>query len=287
MANNRGGQIVFGIGDSPRLPIGLVGDAFDKLDPTRLNGIILEYFSSDISYSIETLEWKDKEFGVISVTEARTRPIICRKAYKNIFRGGAIYFRYRGETKEIMHSELSALLDAERDKERKLWMDHIQKIGEVGPSHIHLLDTASGELGVGSSTVLVDSSVVDKIKFIREGHFTENNAAPALKLMGDVVGVLDADKVIYAESSYPYTATHIQAECGINNYELQAISWKYKIKGNVKYHTVISTGRSSKINKYSQTLIDLIRAEIRKDTDMVKKVKASYSKSRKKANKAP
>ena len=186
MANNRGGQIVFGIEDSPRVPVGLNSDKFDKLDPTKLNAIILEYFSSDLHYSINSFEWEGKSFGILSVTEARVKPILCRKAYKKFFREGAIYYRYRGENKEILYSELSALIDEEREKEKQLWMSHIQKIGEVGPSHIHILDTTHGELGIGDNTVLIDSSVIDKLKFIREGHFVENEAAPALKLMGDM-----------------------------------------------------------------------------------------------------
>ncbi len=283
MANNRGGRIVFGIQDQPRIPIGLTSDKFDKLDPTKLNSVILEYFSSDISYSIESFEWKGKYFGILSVKEARTKPILCRKTFKKTFREGAIYYRYRGETKEIMYSELSSLIDAEREKEKRLWMDHIKKIGDVGPSHVHILDTASGEMGVGSNTVLIDSSVVDKLKFIREGHFVEDDAAPALKLVGDVSGVLEADRIIYAESAYPYTATHVQAECGINNYELQAFDWKFKIKGNVKYHTMVTTGRTSRINKYSKATIDLIRGEIRKDPDIVGKLKKAFSRSKKKA----
>lgn len=282
MANNRGGHIIFGVKDSPRIPIGLNNDKFDKLDSTKVNAIILEYFSSDISYSIESFEWQARQFGSFMVTEARVKPIICRKTHKKILREGAIYYRYRGETKEIKYPELSSLIEREREKEKKLWMDHIQKIGTVGPSHIHILDTATGEMDIGSHTVLIDSAVIDKIKFIREGHFVEKEAAPALKLIGDVSGVLDSDKIIYAESAYPYTASHIQAECGINNYELQAIDWKFKIKGNVKYHTVITTGRKSTINKYSKAVIELIRSEIRKDPDIVSKTKKAFSKSKKK-----
>lgn len=286
MANNRGGQIIFGIQDSPRIPVGLNNDKFEKLDPTRLNAVILEYFSSDISYTIDSFQWDGKSFGVLKVSEARVKPVICRKTHGKKFREGAVYYRYRGETKEIKYTELAALIDHEREKEKRLWMEHIQKIGDVGPAHVHILDTASGEMNVGSSTVLIDSSVIDQIKFIREGHFVEKEGAPALKLAGEVSGVLDVDKIIYAESAYPYTAAHIQAECGINNYELQAFNWKFKIKGNVKYHTIIKTGQKSKINKYSKALIALIRTEIRKDDDIVQKIKSAYSRSRKKANKA-
>jgi hypothetical protein len=171
MANNRGGEIIFGIKDSPREPVGLLNDKFDKLDPTKLNAVILEYFSTDLSYSIDSFTWNGKSFGVLSVQEARIKPIVCRKAHGKQLREGAIYYRYRGETKEIRYPELAAILDAEREKEKQLWMSHIQKIASAGPSQVHILDTVKGELSVGNNTVLVDSSVVDKIKFVREGHF--------------------------------------------------------------------------------------------------------------------
>lgn len=282
MANNRGGQIIFGVQDQPRIPVGLSNDKFEKLDATKINAIILEYFSSDISYSIRNIYWNGKVFGVLKVTEATTKPIICRKTQGKILREGAVYYRYRGETKEIKYAELSALLDNERDKEKRLWMDHIQKIGSVGPANIHILDTANGVMDVGSSTVLIDGSVIDQIKFIREGHFVEKGGAPALKLAGEVAGVLDVDRIIYAESAYPYTAAHIHAECGINNYELQALDWKYKIKGNARFHTIVKTGRKSEIHKYSKAVVDMIRAEIRKDPDVVAKTKQAYSRSKKK-----
>jgi hypothetical protein len=118
-----------------------------------------------------------------------------------------------------------------------------------------------------------------------EFHFVEKRGAPALKLIGDINGVIDADKIIYAESAYPHTMAHVLAETGINQYEFQAVLWKYKIKGDPKYHTEVSTGRKSKINKYSKSLIDLIRAEIRNDPNIISKVKRQFSTRNKKANK--
>lgn len=285
MANNRGGQIIFGIKDRPREPVGLQNEKFENLDPTKLNAIILEHFSSDLSYSIDSFDWQGRSFGILFVQEARVKPIVCRKSQGKQLREGAIYYRYRGETKEIRYAELAALLDAEREKEKKLWMSHIQKIGAVGPSQVHILDTARGELSVGDKTVLIDSDVIDKIKFIREGHFVEKKGAPALKLAGDISGILDADRIIYAESAYPYTTAHVLSETGINQYEFQAVAWKYKIKGNRQYHTEVTTGQKSKVNKYSKSLIDLIRAEIRRDPDIINKVKRQFSTWKRKANK--
>ena len=123
---------------------------------------------------------------------------------------------------------------------------------------------------------MIDQSIVEQIKFIREGQFVEKAGAPALKLIGEVAGVLDKDKLIYAESAYPYTASHVLAECSINQYDFQALTWKYAIRGNVRYHMEISTGQKSKINKYSKALVELLRNEMRNDPDIVQKVRNLY-----------
>ena len=174
------------------------------------------------------------------------------------------------------------MLESEREKEKRLWMQHIEKIGSVGPSHVHILDTVNGELSIGNNTILIDRGVVDQIKFIREGQFVEKGGAPTLKLVGEISGVLDSDKVIYAEKGYPDSASDVLAKCSINQYDFQALSWKYKIRGNVKYHMEISTGQKSKINKYSKTVVDLIRTELRKDPDLIQKIRLQYKKAAKK-----
>lgn len=281
MANNRGGRIVFGIQDKPHLPIGLKNDKFAKLDPTKINAKLLECFSSDINYTINSFSWNGLEFGELVVAEASSKPIVCRKTCNNVLREGAIYYRYRGETKEIRYAELNALLQAEKDKEKALWMSHIEKIGSVGPRDVHILDTAKGELNIGDGSILVDQSVIDQIKFIREGEFVEKKGAPALKMVGEISGVVDADNVIYAESAYPFTTGHVLTECGINQYEFQALAWKYGFKNDVRFHTMVSTGKKSRINKYSQVLIDFIRDEIRRDCRLVERAKKEYSASKK------
>ena len=100
MTNNRGGRIVFGIQNSPRIPVGLQNDKFDALDPIKLNHVLLEYFSADISYSIESFEWRGKHFGILKVIEAHIKPVICRKSFNKILREGAIYYRYKGKPRK-------------------------------------------------------------------------------------------------------------------------------------------------------------------------------------------
>jgi predicted HTH transcriptional regulator len=36
MANNKGGQIIFGIQDKPRLPFGMTNDKFTNCDPAKI-----------------------------------------------------------------------------------------------------------------------------------------------------------------------------------------------------------------------------------------------------------
>ena len=74
---------------------------------------------------------------------------------------GAIYYRYRGETKEIEYPELNSLLQCEREKERILWIKHIQKIALVGPRQINILDRYNGEISYGDKKVLTDKNLVD------------------------------------------------------------------------------------------------------------------------------
>ena len=52
-ANNRGGLIVFGVQDTPRLPTGLSKaslDQFNKIDAEKITGYLLEIFSTDIRW---------------------------------------------------------------------------------------------------------------------------------------------------------------------------------------------------------------------------------------------
>ena len=105
MANNKGGQIIFGIQDSPHLPIGISSRKWQETDPKKIDRIIREYFSQEIQWTAEILEFDGKEFGQITVLEAENKPIICKKNKDGLLREGAIYYRYRAETKEIEYSE--------------------------------------------------------------------------------------------------------------------------------------------------------------------------------------
>jgi len=67
IANNRGGYLIFGITDSPRIPRGLSKSSlrqFEKIDPEKITGYLLDIFSSDIRWEQHTLKYSNKYFGV-------------------------------------------------------------------------------------------------------------------------------------------------------------------------------------------------------------------------------
>jgi predicted HTH transcriptional regulator len=61
-ANNKGGYLIFGVTDSPRKLNGLNESSlhqFEKIDPEKITGYLLEIFSSQISWEQISLESRD------------------------------------------------------------------------------------------------------------------------------------------------------------------------------------------------------------------------------------
>lgn len=281
MANNRGGQIIFGIKDKPRIPEGMTNNKFIECDPAKINQTILEYFSSEIDWNMDTLIHDTKEFGVLSVKESSRKPIICKKNGDKTLREAAIYYRYRGETKEIQFAELINILDQEREKERILWIKHIEKISAIGPKNVHLLDIYKGEISVGSGKILIDRNVIDKIKFIEEGNFTEREGVgmPTLKLIGDIEGIVEANGAISTDLTHPLFTKDLCLRLGFNNYEIRCCIWKLQIKGNPLYHTTVKSSQSTEVQKYSGAVVELINKAMSEDSNFLEKCKSDYKES--------
>ena len=260
MANNKGGIIVFGVQNAPHIPKGMTNNRYYETDPVTIDKTIREYFSQELMWESSVYRFDEKNFAILSVKEADSKPIICRKNKGSILREGAIYYRYRGETKEIEYPELQKIIDYEKEKERVLWMQHIKSISTIGPKNVQLLDTYKGEISVGNGKVLIDKKVIDKIKFIKEGMFVEKEGAPALRLVGHITGLIDASNTIPSDQIYPLFTKDLQEKLGVNSHDIKCILWKLNIKGNPKYHSETKTGRNSNwVNKYSENLIEVLK----------------------------
>jgi hypothetical protein len=277
MANNQGGSIVFGIKNKPHEVVGL-DDRFESFDPKDLNSILLEYFSADIEWETEIKELASKRIGFIHVRPVCAKPVVCIKNHqKKNLREGAIYYRYRGETKEIRHSELLTMLQAEREKEKQLWMKHIQAIASIGPQSVQILDTYHGEMQLGGAKVLIDKNLVGQLNVIREGHFSEKEGAPTLKLVGELEGLVDHNHLVTSEIFYPHTQSSIREKLPINQYEFQAAIWKLKFKGDPKFHMEIPTGKKGNVQKYTEKALLVLKERIRNETDFIASAKRQYS----------
>lgn len=286
MANNRGGKIIFGIKDSPRIPIGLKNEKFQNCDPNKINQVIQEYFSHEFDWELNSKEFNQLEFGIIEIFESKNKPIICKKSKQKKLREGAIYYRYRGETKEISYPELSNILIKEKEKERVLWMSHIEKISDIGPQNIHYLDTYKGEIHIGNEKVLVDEKLLDKIKFIKEGEFIERDGAPALTLAGEISGIMDNGKIMPTNIAYPYQSLNFQNDFNLTQYDVTCLIFKLGVRNNPKYHEAIITGKKSVTNKYSEALHKRIGSVLKRYPNYISQAKKAYQKELKRKKEA-
>lgn len=262
MANNRGGEIVFGVKDTPHVLLGMTNNKLASTDPKTIDAKIREYFEPSLKWEVKELEFEGKTFGLISVREAQEKPIVCKRNKDSILREGAVYYRYRGETKEIEYPELRKLLDGEKEKERILWIKHIEKIRMVGPRNIEILDMCEGELSYGDHKILLEESLIEKLNVIKEGSFTEKEGAgiPVLKLIGEIDGFVNPEHVVVnPETIYPYTTKQIQERLGINQFEMQAIINCLGLKSKPKYHIEITNGKNF-IHKYTDKVISVVQA---------------------------
>lgn len=264
MANNKGGRIIFGVQNSPHIPVGMSNTRFSDMDPAELEEQILQFFSPTIEWGMDTVIFEGKTFGILTVKEAEIKPVVCRRAKAGILREGAIYYRYRGETREIGYPELHKLIEDEKKKDLMLWMQHIQKIASIGPANVEMLDIYQGEMTVNDRKVLIDKDLIGKIKFIREGHFVETGekGAPALRLVGDVEGVdLKEITTFNPNDVYVLQTSQLREQLNMNQYEMQAILYTLSIKGKKKWHLAIPNGKSV-VHKYTNELLKVLQRKL-------------------------
>lgn len=246
-ANNRGGYIIFGVKDSPRIPIGLSKSSFaqfDRLDEGKISGFLLEIFSSDIRWEKATVKIGDKMFGIFYIYQASVKPIIARKdeGKDQIIKNGEIYYRYGGRTQKIQFAELESIINKRIENNNMQWQKLIEKIARVGPPNAAILDTEKGLIEKSESQILVlDEKLADKIKVIREGEFNEREGATTLKVVGDVIPVdrIEVEKKVKVNliREYPLSAMELVEEIKKNLPNIkQSEIWDIIKENDLKYN---------------------------------------------------
>lgn len=221
-ANNKGGYLIFGVKDAPRVRIGLNENSrnqFQKIDSAKISEYLLDIFSTHINWNQGSVIIGGQFFGAFYIYPAETKPIIAKKdeGRDNIIKNGEVYYRYGGRTQKVQYAELENIINRRVEQNNNQWLDLMGKIGSTGPQNAAILDTEKSLIEKGSSRILVmDDDLAAKLKFIKEGEFVEKNGATALKLVGDVVPVdkVEVVKKIKEDltSRYPLSATELAEE---------------------------------------------------------------------------
>lgn len=221
-ANNKGGYLIFGVTDSPRKLKGLTESSlqqFERIDPEKITGYLLDIFSSQITWEQTIFEYKGMSFGVFRIYQSLLKPVIAKKdeGKDQVIKNGEIYYRYGGRTQKIQYSELESIINHRIEHNNLQWLDLMAKIGKAGPMNAAILDTEKSIIEKDDAKILVlDEELAKKLKFIKKGEFVEKQGASALKLIGDIVPIdrIEIIKKIRENliREYPLTAMELVDE---------------------------------------------------------------------------
>ncbi|WP_434684025.1 AlbA family DNA-binding domain-containing protein [Pseudanabaena minima] len=191
-ANNLGGCLVFGI--KPEMPhplIGMQNDSFENLDSEQLASYLNSRFSPEILFRKYIHQIENKKFGLIYVKKCYFRPVVATKNGEDgkTIRESDIFYRYEARSERIKYSELIQIIDERRQREQDMWMQHLRKIASIGVENAAIFNPDDGTVSGNKGTFVIDSELLSKISFIREGEFQEVSGkigVPTLKIVGDV-----------------------------------------------------------------------------------------------------
>lgn len=242
-SNNRGGYIAFGLKNQNWEITGVDPKTFSNFDRKDLNQILRSTLSCGIDFNMTMIERGSKHIGLIYIPPAKIKPVIFIK--QNGTAGateGSILFRYQGENRLIGPSELHALVE-ERIKNltETVLMKHLQSMFQNGIENSAIMNVETGAVEGKSGNFVIDEDLLPKLKFIKEGEFSETKGTPTLKVVGEVssstkvVTVAGKDLV----KRYPYSWRELVAEvkknCSAGTNDVSKAISAHGLKKNPKY----------------------------------------------------
>jgi hypothetical protein len=196
LANNRGGYVFFGVHDKEDSPLpgldksyavaGMTDNVFESADPADFAMKLKSALDPTPRVQIATFSINDKTIGVFYVEPHPSRPVIASCSVPEKLTEGEIYFRYPGQSTRIKYSDLRSILDARDEQARKDVLPMVERLLALGPGKALITNLADGTLEDGKHQIVIDPALVEQIKFIKEGDFTQKDGAPTLKLVGNV-----------------------------------------------------------------------------------------------------
>lgn len=184
LANNSGGYLLFGVNDDEYQVCGLRDNAFRDVDAGRLNQIVSSALMPVPRFDVTTYEIEGMVVGLIYVYPHPDKPVICIKQEDGLVEG-AIYFRYRGETRLIKYGELRSLLE-ERDKRvRQELLPALGRLMDIGGRDAAVLNKKDATIEGSRITFRIPEELIPALSFVDEGTFKEQEGSPAIRIVGD------------------------------------------------------------------------------------------------------
>lgn len=161
-ANKSGGDIIFGIKDSPRKIVGINRDRFNEINQEKITSFLLEYFNPEIKWNIGLVEHDGEYVGYIYTCEAENKPVICKKNKDKTIKNGGIYYRYRAQTRNIEYGELMGIIDEIREKEKQNWIRLFKDITRIGPENAVISQRSAIKMRPSSSPEALPINIEEK-----------------------------------------------------------------------------------------------------------------------------
>lgn len=209
-ANTQGGYIVYGIKNKPHKMIGVNEEDFNNIDPEKITRGLNESFSPEIAWEVNLHEFQNKTFGLLYTYESENKPVVAKRNSGEV-KEAEIYYRYRGRSEKVKYPELVGILDEKRKQEQTRWMNHLERISQVGVENAAIFDINTGEVKGTSGSFIIDESLLPKISFIKEGQFHEKEGSPTLKLIGNI-RTASKDSILPTKKIYATKTKGIRAD---------------------------------------------------------------------------
>lgn len=282
-ANNRGGYIVFGVKDNPRIVAGLNNNNFENLNQEQFTEAINALFSPAIEWecgttivdipvknsTTETMT-EQKKIGWLYSSVTEQKPIIAQKSNDSEkISSGDIYYRYRARTQKIKFAEMARIIDERTAKEREGLLKLFEVIRNNDTANLGIVNYSNGKIttpygvDVAFDRKLV-TQVLKKAKFIKEGSFNETDGIPVIKVTGNIdlaeeVPVPEGNP----DDTHPYIQRQLAQKLNISTQDLYALIWYYKMKEAKKYHLEITTSKTSKTHKFSEFAFQFLQEKLK------------------------
>ena len=289
-ANNRGGYIIFGVSDNPRMLQGLSNNAFDNIKQEKLSDTINSMFAPEIVWELGSFEMKNNytgalvKIGWIYAYESERKPVMAlRNVESERITSGEVLYRYRGRSERIKYAEMTKIIETRVSKEREGLLKLLEVIKNTDTASLGIVNYADGHFSTPYGVdVTIDKKLVTKVlrkaKYIKEGSFNETTGTPVLKVTGNIdlaeeVPVLDGSPDV----TYPFIQKQLAEMLAIPTTDLYALIWHFRMKEDKKCHIEVTTSKSGKIHKFSNYALSFLEEHLRQiDKEELERIRKAY-----------